>query len=290
MGALLLVLYVVLNMVRPGPMTGTSGLIIHWLALAVGVAYLAWTAMKQPKPVQQSIPVSDGYRETLGILATTIDAADTFTRGRAYRLCQFCASVGRELGLSPSEMRDLEYAALLHDIGRTAIHYDIFYKPGKLNPEERATVKSHPKVGYEILKEIPPLARAAEIIYAHHEQPDGKGYPRGLKGKAIPMASRIIMVVAAFDAMTSDRPYRSGLSPKEAYDELRNSSGAMFFSDIVEILLSLHSSGKIFENFSKEELAKYACGEYSSRALEDYLAQRDGIEEDGTGGVESPAA
>lgn len=288
--ALFFALYVVFNMIRTGSTVGLLDTLIHCLALIAGIAFVGWTTMRLKEPAAPAVAQPDGYREILGILASSIDGTDPFTRGRAYRLSRFCLSVGKELRLSPMEMQNLEYAALLHDIGRTAIHYDIMYKPGKLNAKEREVVKNHPSVGYEILKGIPPLSSAAEIILAHHEQPDGKGYPRGLKGREIPEASRIIMVAAAFDAMTSDRPYRSGLPPKEAYKELRDSKGIMFFPEVVDTFIKLHSSGEMFTDFSQDELDKYALDEYSSRALDGYVAKRRDAGDGGLGDAEIPAA
>jgi HD-GYP domain-containing protein (c-di-GMP phosphodiesterase class II) len=277
-------------MIRAGSTAGLLDTLIHCLALIAGIAFVGWITMKLKEPAAPTVAQPDGYREILGILASSIDGTDPFTRGRAYRLSRFCLSVGNELRLSPLEMQNLEYAALLHDIGRTAIHYDIMYKPGKLNAKEREVVKNHPSVGYHILKGIPPLSAAADIIHAHHEQPDGKGYPHGLKGRDIPVASRIIMVAAAFDAMTSDRPYRAGLPPKKAYEELRDSKGTMFFPEVVEAFIKLHSSGEIFTDFSQDELNKYAVGEYSSRALEGHLANRREGGDAGLGDAEIPAA
>jgi HD-GYP domain-containing protein (c-di-GMP phosphodiesterase class II) len=161
------------------------------------------------------------------------------------------------MGLAPAELRDLEYAALLHDIGKTAIHYDILLKAGRLSERETESVRNHPEIGWRILKEIPVLQSAAEIVLAHHEQPDGKGYPKGLSGKSIPTAARIIMVVAAYDAMVSDRPYRTGLSSEDALQELRKCSGRMFFEDVVNELIELHKSGAIFAQPDEESGALF---------------------------------
>jgi len=135
------------------------------------------------------------------IFASIIDSEDPFTAGRSFRVSQYAVRLARELGLSSAECMDLEYAALLHDIGRTAIRNDVFSKPGRLDDQERATMSTHPQTGYYILKDIDGLESAAELVRCHHEQPDGNGYPRGLSGEEIPLGSRIIMVAAAFDAM-----------------------------------------------------------------------------------------
>ena len=206
-------------------------------------------------------------------LMATVDAGDPYTRGHSYRISKMCVKVARHLGFSESRVRELEYAALLHDIGRSAIQRELWGKSGILSLEEQGAVRHHPRIGAEWIRRSGFLAAAAEIVEAHHEQPDGKGYPRGLSRNQIPPGSRIIMVVAAFDAMTSDRPYRKGLSPEEAFEELLAHSGTQFFSDIVEALIELYSKGALFDEFEDEELEHYREGEWSSRAVERYLSR-----------------
>jgi protein phosphatase len=181
--------------------------------------------------------------------------------------------VGRHLGLGESELRELEYAAILHDIGRTAIQHNLWGKAGRLTKEEQTVVRHHPSMGAVWIRQAGFFPGAAGIVESHHEQPDGKGYPQGLRGDAIPLGSRIIMGVAAFDAMTSDRPYRKGLSPEEAFEELLSHSGTQFFSDIVATLIELYSKGILFEEFEDEVLEQYREGERSSRALERFLSR-----------------
>jgi len=264
----------------------TEGAAMHWAMLGL----LALTALTTVRTFTRgSRSVTSGRRESgngdRGIsasrqivlvrkLAEAIDVSEPAARGRSYRVSQFCLAIGRKLGMRDGELLDLEYASLLHDIGRTALHYDVLVKPKALTSRELDVVKSHPQLGYEILKELPGLERAAAIVHAHHEQPDGGGYPRGLVAEAIPLGSRIIMAVTAFDAMTSDRPYRRGLTPEEAYAELRSCSEAMFFGEVVEALITLHASREIFDGFDAEELKMYAGRQYSSRAIESYVAEQ----------------
>ena len=178
------------------------------------------------------------------------------------------------MGLPDPELEELEYAALLHDIGRTAIKRDILTKPGKLSEAEQSVLRTHPRVGYDLLAKLRFYPGAAEIVYSHHERPDGKGYPRALTERQIPVGSRIIMAVAAFDAMTSDRPYRSGLAPAAALEELLNHTGTQFFPDVVESLNYLYTNDMLFEDFDEEALARYASGEANSRALDEYFHRR----------------
>ncbi len=225
---------------------------IAWLtaALAAAIATSCVLAARlrrertaRPSAPQPSEP--EAYLTTIRTMASVIDVGDPFTRGRSERVTRTCLQVGSGLGMRADELRDLEYAALLHDIGKTAIHYDILLKAGRLSERETESVRNHPEIGWRILKEIPYLANAAEIVLAHHEQPDGRGYPKRLVGKNIPLGSRIIMAVAAYDAMVSDRPYRSGLSTNEAFEELLKCAGKQFDEDVVKMLVALHARGDL---------------------------------------------
>ncbi len=197
----------------------------------------------------------DPQLETVRLLMSAIDAFDPFTRGHSERIARTSVVVARHLGLPADEIPQIEYAALLHDIGRTAIHLDILTRPGTLSGEEREVLHTHPTVGRDIINRIPGLEQAAEIVYAHHEQPDGCGYPRGLKGSSIPVGSRIIMVAAAFDAMTRERPYRRGLTAEAAYEELRRHAGKQFFADVVAAYVTLHASGALEPEPEEEDAA-----------------------------------
>jgi hypothetical protein len=221
-----------------GPAAAASVLVL--LVMARGIERVPETRGATPAGAE-----SDSRIETVRMLMSAIDAFDPFTRGLSTRIAHASVCVARQLGLSPQEIEDIEYAALLHDIGRTAIHLDILARPGRLSGEERAVLQTHPTVGYQIIRRLPYLAKAAEIVYAHHEQPDGRGYPRGLKAPEIPIGARIIMVAAAFDAMTCERPYRRGLQVPAAYEELRRHAGTQFFPDVVEAFISLHQAGEL---------------------------------------------
>jgi HD-GYP domain-containing protein (c-di-GMP phosphodiesterase class II)/serine/threonine protein phosphatase PrpC len=210
---------------------------------------------------------------TVRTLMNAVDAADPFTWGHSYRISKVSVRIGKELGMSLRDLEELEYAALLHDIGRTAIKREILIKPGRLTDKEQSVLRTHPRIGHEIVSGIKFFHGAGEIIFSHHEQPDGNGYPRGLKGEEIPVGSRIIMAVSAFDAMTSDRPYRRGLTPAAAFDELRELSGTQFFSDVVESVISLYDQGKLFEEFDEEVLTQYFEGRANSRALDEFFAK-----------------
>lgn len=191
---------------------------------------------------------------TVRALSSVIDAGDAFTRGRSLRISRYAVRIARELGLPDSELVDVELGALLHDLGRNAILRDVIQSPRPLDPGERAVVQTHPAIGRELLRDIPGLEAATEMVWTHHERPDGHGYPRGIPADQIPIGARVIMVCAAYDAMTEDRPYRRGLSSRAACEELRRCAGQQFFPDVVNAFVQLHDSGRLWEAFTRDEL------------------------------------
>ncbi len=167
-----------------------------------------------------------------------LDLKDLNTGVHSTRLAEWGMRVGQELGLEEAALQNLEIAALLHDIGKMGIPDAILRKPGKLDAEEYALMKKHPEYGWAVLRMLPGFDRAALDILHHHESFDGKGYPAGLKGTEIPIVSRIVCVIDAFDAMVSSRPYRQGLPYEEAVRRLREASGTQFDPLVVECFLS----------------------------------------------------
>jgi HD-GYP domain-containing protein (c-di-GMP phosphodiesterase class II) len=204
-------------------------------------------------------------RDVIRLLVAVIDAADPYTRGRSKRIAESCAAVGRRLDLDESRLADLELAALLHDIGRVVIHREILDKPALLSAREHATVQTHPEVAFQLIKKLPSLGRVAEIVRCHHEQPNGKGYPRGLDATAIPLESAIVMVASAYDALVSDRPYRPGLPLKDAEAELRRCRGSMFDTSVVDAFVAELHAGSI-ETPAPIEGAGAESGEATERA------------------------
>ncbi len=177
---------------------------------------------------------ADDMLYVIRVMAAVMDAADPYARGRSNRILGYARATAGKLGLEGSAFRDVEIAALLHDVGRTAIERDILLKPGALTSDERAQVQTHPEVGYELLRRVSDLVGAADLIRAHHEQPDGRGYPRGLSGDDVPLGSQIILVASAYDALTTDRPYRAGLDRDQALEEIRRCEGTQFLSCVVD--------------------------------------------------------
>jgi HD-GYP domain-containing protein (c-di-GMP phosphodiesterase class II) len=167
-----------------------------------------------------------------------LDLKDLNTGVHSTRLAEWGMRVGQELGLEEAALQNLEVAALLHDIGKVGIPDSILRKPGRLDPEEYALMKKHPEYGWAVLRMLPGFERAALDILHHHESFDGKGYPAGLKDTEIPIVSRIVCVIDAFDAMVSSRPYRKGLPYEEAVRRLKEASGTQFDPVVVECFLS----------------------------------------------------
>jgi HD-GYP domain-containing protein (c-di-GMP phosphodiesterase class II) len=194
---------------------------------------------------------------TVRALMTVVDAADPFARGRSLRVSRYAVRTATELGVPEAELETIELGALLHDLGRTALLHDVTLRPRPLDRGERAIVQTHPTIGWEMLGEIPGLEEAAAIVWTHHERPDGRGYPRALPADQVPKGARIVMVCSAYDAMTEDRPYRRGLAPRAACEELRRNSGTQFFPEVVEAFVTLHDSGRLWEGFTREELDLY---------------------------------
>ncbi|MFT4104123.1 MAG: HD-GYP domain-containing protein [Lacrimispora sp.] len=153
------------------------------------------------------------------------------------RMEKLCYSIGRKLQLSPKEIDELTLLALIHDIGKVSISPNILHKPGPLTDMEWEEMKKHPEIGYRIAQTIPEISSASNLILAHHERWDGKGYPNGLKGEKIPFASRIISVIDAFDAMTNERVYRKALSTQEAVSEIEKNSGNQFDPGITGLMI-----------------------------------------------------
>lgn len=168
-----------------------------------------------------------------------LDLKDLNTGVHSTRLAEWGMRVGQELGLGEAELQNLEVAALLHDLGKVGIPDSILRKPSRLDEEEYALMKKHPEYGWAVLRMVPGFERAALDILHHHENFDGRGYPAGLKETEIPVVSRIVSVIDAFDAMVSSRPYRKGLPYEEAVRRLVEASGTQFDPLVVKCFLSL---------------------------------------------------
>jgi putative nucleotidyltransferase with HDIG domain len=181
--------------------------------------------------------LEQSYDYTLEALGSALDARDAETEGHCQRVTAVTITLARAIGVSGESLRQIARGAFLHDIGKMGIPDNILRKPGPLTDAERAVMRSHCEIGYSLLATIPFLHDAADIVLTHQEHFDGTGYPQGLKGKQIPVGSRIFAVADTLDAMISDRPYRKARSIQAARAEIESHSGKQFDPDVVRVFL-----------------------------------------------------
>ena len=179
------------------------------------------------------------YDMMLEALGGALDMKDAETEGHSKRVTAFTIAIAKAMGLTKEQVSVIARGAFLHDIGKMAIPDKILRKPGALDPDEVAIMREHCYRGYQILKRIPFLQEAAEIVYTHQEYYDGSGYPRQLKGEQIPLGARIFAVADTLDAITSDRPYRRAQSVEAAQAEIKRCSGSQFDPDVVKEFLAM---------------------------------------------------
>jgi len=213
-------------------------------ALASNLAIALESARLLESERQARATLEEAYLSTIEALANAVEAKDEYTSDHCRALAGMSLAVGQELGIEGDRLKHLELGALFHDIGKIGVASDIIRKPGPLTASERREMKRHPEGGAQILAPVPFLKPVRPIVEASHERWDGGGYPKGLTGENIPLESRIVFVCDAFHAMTTDRPYRSALPPKEAFRRLRLASGTQFDPAVVKAFLALHAGGR----------------------------------------------
>src|SRR6056297_693494 len=191
------------------------------------------------------------YLLTIKALSNAIEAKDEYTRGHAERVTEYAVELAKQVGYSGEDIRTLKFAGILHDIGKIGVPAEILGKPAKLTDKEYDLMKRHPEIGESIVEGIDFLEPCLKIIRNHHERIDGKGYPDGLKGEQIPGIVKVLTVADAFDAMTSDRPYRKALSVSETVKRLKINKGKQFDSKLVGIFIE-KVIGKFFNWRSNE--------------------------------------
>jgi putative nucleotidyltransferase with HDIG domain len=179
------------------------------------------------------------YLGTIESLAITLEARDPYTAGHSQRVCDLSLRIGRRMGLSPQALEVLRLGSLFHDIGKIGVDDAVLRKPGRLTLEEFQAIRQHPTLGARILEPIGLLPQLLAIVEHHHERPDGRGYPLGLAGDAIPLEARIVHVADAFDAMVSARPYRPARTVQDAIGELAACRGTNFDPAVVDTCLEV---------------------------------------------------
>lgn len=219
-------------------------LILLAVLTAIVYSYSPWALILIIPPfliVYHSLQTSQELRvqtiEAVQALADTVDSRDPYTFEHSQRMAEYAKGIAKELDLPAEEIEVIELSARVHDLGKIGITDLILQKPGRLTQEERLEVQQHVRIGAEILQEFPRYREGRDIVYYHHERYDGNGYLEGLKGDEIPIGSRVIAVADAYDAMTTDRPYRKAITHEAAVDELKKHSGTQFDPVVVGAFL-----------------------------------------------------
>jgi hypothetical protein len=216
------------------PDPGTSLLLLPLLAV------FEIFAREREARIESALTLSSAYRGTAMLLSEVLSSTDEYTGTHSRSVVVLAHQVGEAMGLDESTLRDIEFGALLHDVGKISVPNEILNKPGRLTDEEMAVMRLHTLDGEAMLNRIGgTLEQAGVVVRSHHERYDGRGYPDGLRGEEIPVAARVITACDAFNAMTTDRPYRKALSLTEATRELRAESGKQFDPAVVEALVGI---------------------------------------------------
>lgn len=217
------------------------------------------------------------YDGTLRSLVAALDARDSETGGHSERVAELTMAIAEEMGIpADSEAgRYIQWGALLHDVGKIAVADQILRKPGHLTDDEWVAMKTHPLTGYDIVRNVQFLAPAAELVLAHHERYDGRGYPRGLAGNDIPLGARIFMIADTFDAITSERPYKAAREAEEALAEILRHSGTQFDPDAVKAFMSVYQ--KRFVSRVASGPARRQMSESLKKAITEATASLDKV-------------
>lgn len=189
--------------------------------------------------------LQEAYVSTVRLLVSRIEEKDPYTHGHTERVAAYAVGIAKEMGFTVDEVQRIQFGAFLHDIGKVHTEDHVLHKPGALTEEEWRMVKMHPLRGAEMVKGVRFLERVTDMIRHHHERVDGRGYPDGLKGDEISVAAKIVNVADAFDAMTTDRPYRTGLTVEQAIAQMNEKAGTQFAAEIVEVFVRGLEAGNI---------------------------------------------
>jgi len=222
---------------------GIEALVLSFLASTGGLGYLGpilivASLIEFYYPYKLLSDQEDTLLASLAMIAQAIDAKDPYTAKHSKNVSDIAVRLARTMGLSETDVRKIRVAALMHDIGKVGVGGNIIRKPGKLDTAEGLAMRQHPVISAEIMRPVEFLGEAAEIVRHHHEHVDGSGYPDGLKGAEIPLGSRVVLVADAFDALTTDRPYRRGRSKSEALEVISAHAGTQFDEAVVDALKS----------------------------------------------------
>ena len=228
-------------------------LILVFILALILVAVKVYIEYRTRKFIKKANEQKELIREMVEAFAKMIDMKDRYTNGHSTRVAQYTALLSKELGFDEDTTEKYYNIALLHDIGKIGIPPEVLNKPGKLNDEEYEIIKSHSPLGYDALKDISIMPELAIGAGAHHERPDGKGYPKGLKGDEIPRVAQIIAVADTFDAMYSDRPYRKHMDFEKVCSIMREGAGTQLAPDVVDAFMRLVEKGEIHGHLDTPE-------------------------------------
>ncbi len=218
---------------------------------------MARVIMKQKEQLgSYAKELEDAYISTVRILAAAIDARDEYTFGHSARVAKISLLIGKRLGLSKEELRNLEMACLFHDVGKIRTPDRILHKQDRLTEEEFEIMMRHPRDGADILGLSDQLKKHIPAVLHHHEWYNGSGYPNGISGDSIPLFAAIMAIADAFDAMTTKRPYRDGLSRSEAVEEIKRYRGIQFHPGLTDIFVEVVESGELDQEFTVSSLGR----------------------------------
>ena len=189
--------------------------------------------------------LQEAYVSTVRLLVSRIEEKDPYTHGHTERVAGYAVGIAKELGFRAEEVQRIQFGAFLHDIGKVHTQDNILHKPGALTDEEWRLVKAHPVRGAEMIRGVKFLERVTDMVRHHHERVDGRGYPDGLVGDQISVGAKIVNVADAFDAMTTDRPYRAGLTVEQAIGQMTQKAGTQFAAEIVTVFVDGLRQGRI---------------------------------------------
>jgi putative nucleotidyltransferase with HDIG domain len=181
----------------------------------------------------------------LSVLTEAIEARDPYTRGHSARVTALAEAIARRLGWSEQRLASLRVGGALHDIGKLAVSDEVLGKKDRLDDHELAQIRQHPKIGAKLLLRVAALREALPYVLYHHERWDGRGYPSGKAGEEIPVEARVLALADAFDAMTSDRPYRRALTRRQALAEIERCAGTQFDPELARVFLELFAGAEL---------------------------------------------
>ena len=191
------------------------------------------------------LELNNDLLKSLLVMTSMVEARDAYTGGHLWRVSQYSMMLGRKVGLSDEEVFQVGLGGFLHDLGKVGVPDAILSKAGPLSDDEYGVIKTHPGIGANLMRDHPLAAAAINHIVQHHERPDGRGYPFGLEGEQIPLQSRIVGLVDAFDAMTSTRSYRKGMPMEKALSIIEENSGSQFDVELSNSFVALGKSGEL---------------------------------------------